>query len=288
MDKLVKEAFDGFEKNGGTGCIDLLKELDVFPIMSIVRTNYNLHSDYQFHHSYEGMIKTILLKELDGKPFVEILKKVEDKEEAKKLGFNPRVPSKRTFYDFKKRRVNGSANCVMEGLIFKIRNEAKRRGLSLFSQKKKRDVDSMTEWLCWRISEDILSKISIPMKYNSKYKREDVLDVLLHTALTGDFLENGVKTFREEYARFTCNCEVCANISLDGLKKLYNAGKEKLYYAEILFFKHNISQQEFILKMIRESSEKELDNFIDSIPEGAYKSYLRRFSSKSLEGILDI
>ena len=59
-----------------------------------------------------------------------------------------------------------------------------------------------------------------------------------------------ISTFDDE--DFTCDCSVCKSYCLNDLKSIYKKGGEYAYFAKILFFKHNISQQEFALKAIRD------------------------------------
>lgn len=73
---------------------------------------------------------------------------------------------------------------------------------------------------------------------------------------------------------FTCNCEICNSYSLKELKDMYSKGGEFTYLAKIIFFKHNISQQEFALRAIREGK---LEKVIEEIPKGRYKEFLTAF-----------
>lgn len=75
---------------------------------------------------------------------------------------------------------------------------------------------------------------------------------------------------------FNCDCEVCRVYSLRDLKEIYNKGNEYAYFAKVLFFKHNISQQEFILKEIRKGR---IEKLIKNIPESRYSEYLKSFVS---------
>jgi len=75
---------------------------------------------------------------------------------------------------------------------------------------------------------------------------------------------------------FTCDCLVCKSYSLNDLKGIYKKGSEYAYFAKILFFKHNISQQEFTLKAVRDGK---LDEIIKDMPKSKYKEFLTDFIS---------
>lgn len=70
---------------------------------------------------------------------------------------------------------------------------------------------------------------------------------------------------------FVCDCEVCSHYSLKHLKELFTKNHEFRYMAEILFFKHNISQQEFLCKLVR---NRKISDFVKKIPDSTYKEKL--------------
>lgn len=76
---------------------------------------------------------------------------------------------------------------------------------------------------------------------------------------------------------YVCDCSVCSKYSLNTLRELYKKGNEYTIFAKILFFKHNISQQEFLCKLVR---EKNIYEFIKEIPESSYKENLVEFTRK--------
>jgi tRNA-guanine family transglycosylase len=80
-----------------------------------------------------------------------------------------------------------------------------------------------------------------------------------------------------ESKNFKCDCDVCKQYSLNALKNLFSKGGEYAYFAKVLFFKHNISQQEFLCKLVR---EKEINEVFESIPDSKYKETLASFINK--------
>ena len=90
-----------------------------------------------------------------------------------------------------------------------------------------------------------------------------------------DYVE--INSFKE--ANYTCDCEVCKTFGLDKLKSLCNDEKEKenMYYAWLLFYKHNISQQEFLINAIKKNGIK---NIISNMPKSRDKVSLVDYLSK--------
>lgn len=78
-----------------------------------------------------------------------------------------------------------------------------------------------------------------------------------------------INEFNKKY--YSCDCPVCKKYSLNDLRKLLAKKGESEYYAKILFFRHNIAQQEFLCQLI---SKGNLKTFIETIPQSKYKEEL--------------
>lgn len=130
----------------------------------------------------------------------------ENKEEAFQLGFykdeNNKldIPPKRTYNHYLQKIDKEQLNLIAE----KILSIALKNDITLdleivkksIKEKKKSDEKKIKEAVKL-IKKLVYPKIDLKIKSNGKFTTKDLLDVLVHVALTHDFTNNGSSTFKE-------------------------------------------------------------------------------------------
>lgn len=95
----------------------------------------------------------------------------------------------------------------------------------------------------------------------------------------GNILSKGMNYWRNVKTNliignnFHCDCDVCRQYSIKDIEKMYSSKDTELNsYAQILLFKHNLSQHEFLLNVIK---NRDLLELIKKIPASKYKQDLQ-------------
>ncbi len=138
------------------------------------------------------------------------------KEEAFELGFlndennNLQLLTKRAFNKFFQNKISKEAKLQLDKIAKEILRIATNKGIILDidlvnktlnkyknNNEEKRKIFHETTKLVKKL---IYPQINIKIKNNGKFTTKDLLDILVHVALTHDFCNNGCKTFQELYS----------------------------------------------------------------------------------------
>lgn len=178
---------------------ELLKTLDLSPISEQVETEYK--NVWHTQHDPSAIAKAAVYKELIGIKSADTLAKYLKRypEEAIALGFKEgEITGHRTL----NRCITGKVEELAKWAAWKIREAAEEYGVRLidprdFGGEKKLKREEIKK-ICKLAGKHIFPLIDISSEYhNSKYSNEDMLNLLLHAAFTGDFAENASKTLKK-------------------------------------------------------------------------------------------
>ena len=178
---------------------ELLSAFALPPISELVKREYKNVWHTQYPPS--AIVKSAVFKELMGIVSYHTLAKVLKRypEEAKNLGFREgEIPGHRTF----SRCTAGEIKDLAKWTAWKITEEANVKGIRLIDPRsvggeKKLKMGNMKK-ICRLAEKKIFSLINISSEHhNLKYSVEDMLNLLLHAAMTNDFAENASKTLKE-------------------------------------------------------------------------------------------
>lgn len=181
---------------------ELLSVFDLSPISDLVQSEYKNVWHTQYPPS--AIAKAIVYKEQLGvKTFSAFVKHHLKRypEEAEALGFSKEnIPGWRTLRSCN----SGEVEELVKHVAWKIKEAAEEYGVKLlgheeFTGKKKPNREEVRK-ICKLAEKDIFPIINISSEYhNSKYSNSDMLNLLLHAALTKDFAENSSKTLKESH-----------------------------------------------------------------------------------------
>lgn len=182
--------------------------------------NFSFSFNPKFEFSTTSMVKSLILTRLKGiksqTKLAEYLKTHE--KEALNLGFfkdgynKTKTPNQRTFSYFIKNHLDEEKRQIIEFVVRRIEKIADKFNIILdietFEKKKvaRKDESKKTFYnhkneklseLCRLVRRKIYPKISLDIRSNSIFKKNDFLDFLVHIALTEDFAENGSRTFSQ-------------------------------------------------------------------------------------------
>ena len=205
IEEIVSNALKDF--NSEVNLTEFLSKLDLSSLEPLLLREYE--NDFHFRFNPVSMAKAIILKKLKSmKSFEELYDYLKSHPNVVKLlGFNGRLPSRKTlshFYNERmsvdvKRIIDAFARISMEmmfkkGLIpdvdlsYQHDDSVSERTLR---RKKRKYIENLIKFL----KENLIHQLPIELKRNSVYTKEDLLNLLLHMAITNDFAENGSRTF---------------------------------------------------------------------------------------------
>ena len=182
-----------------------LSKLDLSILEPLLLREYQ--NDFHFKFDPIPMTKAIILMKLkDMKSFEELYDYLKSNPDGSKLiGFNKKIPSRRTLSYFYNERISIDARRLIDkiaemskrvleekGIIYpevEIPNDVSERTIR---RKRRKYLDSMYKFM----KENLIYLLPLKMNGNCIYTKDDLLDLLLHMAITNDFAENGSKTFK--------------------------------------------------------------------------------------------
>jgi len=187
------EKFFGSLSSKTVGVTELLRSLDLEPIADFVKRAYK--NVWHSQHDPVAIARLLVYRELRGIKSPGTLAK-HCKRNAAALGID-KVPGRRTLRSCCSREVEELVKWAAE----KIREVAERYGVRLLCEEQSRKGKPSREEvrkICKLAEKHVFSVLKISSDYhNSKYSNEDMLNLLLHAALSSDFAENASKTLRE-------------------------------------------------------------------------------------------
>ena len=203
---IERQIYRSLSKFKSRSISDVLADLD-----------FKFSLDPRFEFSATSMVKSIVLMRLKGIRFqaslAEYLRK--NKVEALALGFSRdenndvRTPDQRTISYFVRRHLDEEKKQIIEYVTSAVEKIAEKFDIVLDLEALSRkppaaaSVSAKTFYnhksgkldeLCRLIRKKIYPKISLEIRSNSIFKKNDFLDFLVHIALTEDFAENGSRT----------------------------------------------------------------------------------------------
>lgn len=162
--------------------------------------------------SPNSIIKLYLFRLIKGIRNYEKLKEyfIENEEEAFQLGFYKneenklKLPPKRTYNNYLKNNLSSEQKQELNLLAEKILSLATRNNIVLdieivkktIKDKKKNHEREIKEAVKL-IKKLVYPLVDLKIKENGKFTTKDLLDVLVHVAVTNDFANNGSFTFRQ-------------------------------------------------------------------------------------------
>jgi hypothetical protein len=159
----------------------------------------------------ESIIKLYLYRRIKGINYYDQLAEYLEKNinEAHDLGFsynennNLQLPTKRNFNKFFQK--HSEIKPILDNLskeILRISTEKKIvLDINIVKKTIKEKTDSKKELreAVKLVKKLVYPQIKLEMRHNAKFTTKDLLDILVHVALTHDFCNNGSKTFKELY-----------------------------------------------------------------------------------------
>jgi len=135
------------------------------------------------------------------------------REDATNLGFLSKTPNQRTFSYYMNHAFDGETRAAVDFLAKSIAEISDKYGIVMdiehlksSAPKKKRckkTIFNITKERCREVCRVARRKIfpcmKMDIRHNSVYKDSKYKSILLHVAMTGDFTEDGFKTFAEQY-----------------------------------------------------------------------------------------
>ncbi len=196
IEEIVSNALKDF--NSEINLTEFVRKLDLSSLEPLLLREYE--NDFHFRFNPVSMAKAIILKKLkDMKSFEELYDYLKSHpNEARLLGFNGRLPSRRTLSHFYNERISVDVKRIIDAFARISREMMFKKGLIPdvdLSYQHDDNVSERTLRRRKRKKENLIHQLPIELKRNSIYTREDLLNLLLHMAITNDFAENGSKTF---------------------------------------------------------------------------------------------
>lgn len=225
------EIYKVFEQIGRNKRISIAGYLKNFKIKPFKTREYR-----SIDYTYESLVKLILFQHLKGIKFCTKLTKYLKRHPADKfkLGFS-KTPDRRTISYFFHHILDDETRELLNFTASKIEKISEKFGILLdvkiltpekttkatkiqsqYLQKREK-----TQKICKLFKKRLSPFLNMNMGHNTKYTKNQFIDLMIHMGQTKDFAENGNKTFREIRA---CNCPD-ADTLLYHLKK-YDNSKE--------------------------------------------------------------
>ena len=194
------------KNNINYGVVSILKELDL-----------NLRIKPRFEYSFEAIIKALILKEIkrikSNRALANYIRNRQ--EDALSLGFlkdgnnNIKTPDRRTFDYFIRNHLDAQTKELVELVSTTIRETAEKFGLTLDIDNTERKLDKSIlptnyqyqkeqrlKELADMVKQLVSPHVRIRTSSNAKYKKNDILDVLVHAAIEHSFTNGGAKSYK--------------------------------------------------------------------------------------------
>jgi len=204
IEREIIKTFELFKEQQKISTTEYLKYFDV--------SIYSTKKYRKIRYSSESLIKLYLFKQIKGiKFYTKLTKHLRRKPPLRwKLGFS-RTPDRSTINSFVKQILNEETKKLLKftaekiieisekfGIIFDINlldphkhpKPTKKRNQQIIMDKKSRE-------LCKLFKKRVSPFINLKQSHNIKYKKNTLIDLLIHLGMTQDFAENGSKMFRE-------------------------------------------------------------------------------------------
>ena len=188
------------------GVVPLLKELDL-----------NLGIKHRFEYSFEAFVKALILKEVkqikSNRALANYIRNRQ--EDALSLGFlkdgnnNIKTPDRRTFDYFIRNHLDVQTKELVELVSTTIRETTEKFELELDISNTERksnkpilptnyqyQKEQRLKELANNVKQLVSPHIRIRTSSNAKYKKNDILDVLVHAAIEHSFTNGGAKSYK--------------------------------------------------------------------------------------------
>ncbi len=235
-------------------------EVLISRILSHLDFNFSFNPKFEF--PITSMMKSLILMRLKGiisqTKLTNYLKTHE--QDALNLGFfkdennKIKTPDQRTFSYFTKHHLDEEERQIIDFVTSRIEKIAEKFNIILDIEafEKKQAIkenkcektfynnknNKLTE-LCRLIRKKIYPKISLDIRNNSIFKKNEFLDFLVHIALTEDFAENGSRTFSQILNKRTPTSDTL----LYHIKKFEDREILQKMFIEIFDFIHKMAKR---------------------------------------------
>lgn len=172
--------------------------------------NFSEFSDNKYNSKFPlfSIIKLYLFRLIKGIKNYEKLKEylINNEEESFQLGFLKNennelsLPKKRTYNHYLKKIDKEKLNLLAEQIISIATEKKIILDLEIVKKtfrEKKKSYDKEIKESIKLVKKLVYPQIDLKIKQNGKFTTKDLLDVLVHVALTHDFANNGSCTFKE-------------------------------------------------------------------------------------------
>jgi hypothetical protein len=232
IEQAIYKTFEKFKKIKSVKIADFLRILDT--------ESFGGHKSRKIRFPYEALLKLILFQKLKGiKHYTKLTKYLnKNPSEKYKLGFS-QTPDRTTIGYFANHILDDDIKELIDFIVLKIEEISEKFGIlidvktlkpetpqketkerNLFYQKSEK-----TEETCRLFKKRFSPFINLNLKNNTLYKKTQFIDILIHTCMTGDFAENGVKTLDVELKKRRVYCPNCHIIMLSAFILLANGNR---------------------------------------------------------------
>jgi len=204
IEKEIYKTFEKFKENKQIKIADFLKAFDVIAFQT---------SEYRkIKFSYDSLFKLILFQRLKGIKFHIKLTKYLRRNPAEKfkLGFN-QTPDRTQIGYFVNHILDNDSKELIEFIARKIEEISEKFGIlldvkTLNPERPSKDTQERNQRLqrsektrdvCRLFKRRISPFIDFHQHHNVVYKKQELINLLVHLGLSQDFAENGSKVFRE-------------------------------------------------------------------------------------------
>jgi len=154
--------------------------------------------------SIDSLIKLYLYRKIKGfYKYRELIRCLSESKDIKKLGFDKSLPSKRTFNDFLRKKLDKETKIILDDITEKVLAIATQKGKILDIQlvkkafKEKKDHSRDLREAVKLIKRLVYPQIDLKIHHNAKFTTKDLLDVLVYICQQNDFANNGCETFKK-------------------------------------------------------------------------------------------
>lgn len=212
---MINSAIEGIENqlNKIFDNLDSCYSIKISFILSKLDLSYLSIENTQSQFSLKSVMKLYIFRRIRAINRYEELEEhfYKNKNEAHSLGFyddinnNLLFPKKRIYNWLLKNKISNETKKILDNTSEKILKLACKNkiilDITLVKKTLKEKTDNKKELreAVKLVKKLVYPQIKLEMRHNAKFTTKDLLDILVHIALTHDFCNNGSKTFRELY-----------------------------------------------------------------------------------------
>lgn len=249
IEKEIYNTFEIFKNNKNVSIAEFLKSFDA--------SLFECKKYRKIKFSYESFIKLILYQKLKGIKFQTKLTKHLRRNPTDKfrLGFST-APDQTTISYFLNNILDNETKELIDFIVSKIEEVSEKFGIlfdvkTLEPEKPKKETKERNQRLqkhietknvCKLFMRRISPFINFHQHHNIIYKKEELINLLIHLGLSQDFAENGSKILREQKNRGPCGKTL-----LYHLKKYENISELQDMFVRVFEVVWNMARQKNII-----------------------------------------